>query len=339
MNNYFKYNLEESDKNRIIEFYNSFDNISINQFVGWEQINNPTKKICYFISFINNSVNSYAVIVENKKIAYVNYGPIAKKDKEIINAINKIVEYYRKKKFIKLIVKLGKPDNNTEIIQKHFNHQYKESNYPLNWSTLILKLKNTNIDDVFGKFSTNHKRSIKKAQKNKLTVSEISSLEQIKCFSEVYDNMYKSRKIVKSFNNTFNVFSNIYNLFKENNNGYFLGVFYNSKIIGGLILPKQGNTLYYQYGATDINYRKFPILHLAFYEAIKIAIAENFDYFDFGGYITNINEKNQIYNINKFKDGFRGEVLVYPKNMHFILSPFKNTFYEMLRSVYFTIFR
>ena len=91
MNNHFlfKYNLSNNEKHEIIEFYNSFNFISINQFPDWEQINNPNKSICYYINKNENKISSYCIIVESRKIAYINYGPIAKTTNEIINSIKK----------------------------------------------------------------------------------------------------------------------------------------------------------------------------------------------------------------------------------------------------------
>ena len=336
----FKYNLSIDEKNEIIEFYNSFSFISINQFPDWEKINNPNKKICYYLNRSSKQLSSYCIIVENKRIAYVNYGPVAKTNEEIINSIKKINEYYKKRKFFKVVVKLGIIDDfKINEITKPLKKQFSESNYPFNWSTLILNLKEKNIEEIFKTFSKNHKRSIKKAIKNNLKVKIITNLKDVKSLSLIYDKMYSKRKLVKSFNDTHKVFSDIYSFFKKNKNGYLLGVYNENKIIGGLILPIQNNTIYYQYGVASIEYRHFPILHIGFYEAIKLAIEKNIEYFDFGGYIPDIQESNQIYNINRFKDGFRGDILYYPKNMHFILSPVKYKIYNIIKKIYLRLFR
>jgi len=333
----FKYNLSDKEKEQIIKFYNSFEFISINQFTCWEEINNPEKNICYFIKKYGNKIISYSVILENKKIAYINYGPVSDNNDEIAFAIKEIRQYYKTKRFFKLVVKLGVLNDDVDLIQSKFN--YKQSNYPYNWSTLIIDVRQTTIDGIFKRFSKNHKRSIKKAIKNNLSVEQIADDKEVRQLSDIYDKMYDNRKIVKSFKNTYNVFSGINDLFKKNNNGVILGVFKGKKLVGGLILPIQGNTLYYQYGVADVENRNIPILHLGFFEAIKFAQQKQLHFFDFGGYIQTVDKNNQIYNINRFKEGFKGEVLYYPPNMHFVLSPVKYFIYEILRKLYFTIFR
>lgn len=333
----FTYKLSEDYKNRIINLYNKFDFISINQFPEWEQINNPNKKVCYYLKFDNDNLLCYSIIVESRKIATINYGPISNEYSNIITAIEDINKYFKEKKFIKVIYKLSGIDGDSKKINEFFKNKYKISNYPFNWSTLIIDLRNETIDGIYSSFSKNHKRSIKKAIKNKLKVKEISNENDIKILSEFYDEMYNHRHIRKSFLDTYTVFKNIYEFFEKHNNGFILGVYKEDELIGGLILPVQGKTLYYQYGVASVNDRHIPILHIAFFEAIKLAKAKELYFFDFGGYIENIKKTDQINNINRFKKGFGGELLIYNENMHFILSPVKHFIYTLIRKVYFFV--
>jgi len=335
----FTYELSNEYKKEIINFYNKFEFISINQFIEWEQINNQNKKICYYLKFDNDNLLCYSIILENKKIAYINYGPIADDYSNIIVAIKDINKYFKEKYFLKVVYKLSNVDETSKKINEFFENEYTTSNYPFNWSTLIIDLRNKTIDEIYNSFSKNHKRAIKKSQKNKLQVKEISNENDIEIMSKFYDEMYNHRHIKKSFLNTYTVFSNIYEYFKKYNNGFILGVYKEDKLIGGLILPLQGKSLYYQYGVASVNNRNIPILHIAFFEAIRLAKSKGLYFFDFGGYIKNIKKTDQINNINKFKKGFGGELLEYNENMHFILSPIKYFIYILIRKIYFYFFR
>jgi len=334
----FKYSLLESDKKKIINFYRSFDFISINQYPDWEEINNPEKRVCYYIKKKQGQIISYCVILESRKIAYVNYGPISKTAEEITESIDLIKEHYKGVGFLKLVVKLGDVDAVGTQVLNYFQGKYSVESNPYNWSTLRIEL-NEDIDTIFKKFRSNHKQSIKKAIKYNVSVRPISSLNEVRELSDIFDKMYSNRKLIKSFDSTCQVFSKVFTFFNEHKTGWMLGVYDGEKLIGGLILPIQGKTVYYQYGMTSIDFRHIPILHLGLYEAIKRSIVEGYDFFDFGGYMPDIEKTDQIYHINRFKKWFGGEILFYPKNMHFILSPLRYSVYSRLKELYTLIFR
>ena len=60
---------------------------------------------------------------------------------------------------------------------------------------------------------------------------------------------------------------------------------------------------------------KFTILHTAFFEAIKISKKNGLLIFDFGGY-SKKGEKQMI-GINRFKDGFKGDLIEYSEMLIF----------------------
>ena len=334
----FKYSLSETDKQELINFYKKFEFISINQYPKWEEINNPGKKVCYYINKKLGRVKSYCVILESHKIAYVNYGPIAETTEEIIESVNLIKEYYRGINFLKLVIKLGDVDSIGLQVLNHFKGEYLIEKKPYNWSTLRIEL-NEDIDTIFKKFRSNHKQSIKKAIKQNVDVRPIPNLDEVRELANIFDKMYSNRKLIKSFDSTYQVFSKIFSFFNEKNTGWVLGVYDGKKLIGGLILPIQGKTVYYQYGMTSVDFRHIPILHLGLYEAIKRAKEKGYAFFDFGGYMPDIEKTDQIYHINRFKKWFGGEILFYPKNMHFILSPLRYSVYSRLKELYTLIFR
>lgn len=81
------------------------------------------------------------------------------------------------------------------------------------------------------------------------------------------------------------------------------------------------DTAFYLAGYAHPNHRKLPINHLAFYNAIEYSQSKQIENFDLGGYALNtINE--QLININKFKNGFNGNIVNNPNTLYFVNSLF-----------------
>jgi lipid II:glycine glycyltransferase (peptidoglycan interpeptide bridge formation enzyme) len=91
-----------------------------------------------------------------------------------------------------------------------------------------------------------------------------------------------------------------------------MGAFKEDELLGGLIIIFQGDTAFYYKGYIDHDKRSMPINHLAFYTAMIYSRDKNMKWFDLGGYATGTMDK-QLLNINKFKDGFKGELVEFSK--------------------------
>lgn len=334
MKTIFTYSIHDDDKIQIINLFTLHKSIYINQYPGWQDIIFPNKKICCFLQKnVKNELTCYAFISEHLGIATINFGPIGLTSEYIIEGILEIEKYYKKNKFIVLTIQLGTPTNqDTERIQyltyskKKFSLTFSNKN----WSTLLIDLSK-DINSIKKDFSKGHKYDISRAD-DLIEVKILSTKTDIDFLAKIYDEMYLNRHIRKTFNKTTDVFNNIYNFFTQNKNGYFIGVFLKAeaKLIGGIILIKQGNTLLYQYGATNFAYRHLPILHKAIFEGIKIGQQTNCTYIDLGGYNYLVTSDDQIFNINKFKKGFGGVGVFYPAQMTFRLNKIVLYIYTIL---------
>lgn len=339
-NCFFKYSLNNQELDEVLVFLNGFKNYSVLQNPIWSRIIYKNKKVCYFIYRVDNKIVAYSLIVENFFTARIMFGPLCIENHIAFNAIEEIYLYYKKAKFARLEIQLGEPTNQkSDEIQNLVFQKYKFINKIgiHNWSSIEIDTT-PSIDQILNSFSQNHRRSIIKTQKNGYKAHVIKNLEQINKLSSIFDNMYSRRKIIKPFANTSEVFSEIYKFFQQKKSGFFIGVFSQNdeELVGGACFTCNSKTLMYQYGCTKAS-NKFPIMHLAFYEAIIIAKQMNLNSFDLCGINLHVKQSDQVYNINKFKLGFNGTIVYYPQKMIFVLNKFKNVFFQTVKFFYFII--
>ena len=180
-------------------------------------------------------------------------------------------------------------------------------------------------------YSQNLQRNIKKAKQQGLYVKEINDEKDILRLGVIFDNLYQWRKVKSQWIDSPGTFLK-WSLSPEIADKTIWFGIYNAAndLIGGMMLVKQGDSLFYQLGATDPEFRNLPILHLCFHEAILYAKEHNFLFFDFGGYDTDAKENDQTNNINLFKKQFGGEVVSNFPDIVVTLNPFINTVNNIL---------
>jgi len=316
----FSYSLDEKEK--LIAAVEGFEFFTANQHPVWSEIANPRARPCYFTGYRDGKIVSFAIILEKFKHARIFFGPVATTDDDLMESIAAIAGNYRKKGFGILTVQLGiTSGQRTEQLEyRLFNRiKFQQKFDAATWSSITLDL-NEEESKLFSNLSENHRRSVRKAEKAELTVREIDDLELMKQFAGIYDRMYETRRIKKPFDDTSKTFSNALSFVRDFKKGVVLGVFdAGNALIGGVLLLYEKNTVFYQYGATDPEKKNVPILHLAFWKAIQLAKQKGFRYFDFGGYNHFAAPGDQVSQINRFKDGFNGRCVFYPKLMYFNL--------------------
>lgn len=305
------YNLSRKEISKINTLYDSINHISIDQHIEWAEIT-VSKKKCYFTFFQERKLIGYCIVHEIMKYAYVSFGPISINKSKIPLMIESMFKYYKKLKFGQLVIQPGWLSSESSSILEEISKKtaFKLDNKN-NWCSINLNL-NQSKEEILSNFSSNHKRSIKKASKLGLSTKIINSANDIESLSDIYVSMCDNRKIISPFPNPKESFVSMSNFIKNSNKGFILGVFDNNNmLLGGIIIVYQGNTAFYYFGAASPYYKKFPILHTAFFEAIKISKENGLLIFDFGGY-SKKGEKQMI-GINRFKDGFKGDIIHYPE--------------------------
>jgi hypothetical protein len=320
----FTYNLEGSQKTEWTNFLKAQGQFSRYQHPEWVALKKAPGKACFFMFYQNSQLLGVSIVIENKLAANIDFGPVCISGGIYSQCIEHIVAYYKKKKVFALLrvvqpYKLSSRSEKIEyaIFQKNRFFQNINGN---NWASTGIDLSKK-TEDIEANFSKNHKRSIKKAVNSGTSIKNISTKEQVEEFSKVFSEMWSSRNLPNHFHSNEKLWA-ILKFFKENNQGTMMGIYdQNNVMIGGVIIFYEGNRLYYDSGASNPRYRKIPMMHRLIHEMIKFGKENGFAFFDFGGYDLVAAEKDQTKHINRFKDGFGGELLIYPKQMNFVLNP------------------
>ena len=294
---------------------------SFEQNLTW---NIQTRSISFhLIKFYRGDDNIGYCVVKNKLfLKEILFGPILADDNDLVEIINYFPKLYKFTNCIGLEIQLPYNSSLTDVTEFNTNKYIKEIDEF--WCTQLLDIEKP-INTIINNFSKNHRRSVKKAQKLNVSLRLIKKDKNIKAFVNLYKTMYRTKGLRSEFENPSKAIENMIKLISKNNIGLCLGVFKNEKLIGGVIMLYQGDSVFYRIGCTDEKFKKTPILHLAFLETIKIAKSMNLKYFDLGGFA--VNPDTQLSGINRFKTGFGGMTINYPKK---IIIKYNPMLYEIL---------
>lgn len=327
--------LTEAQCDALKDFYRILPIVHIEQFPGWNIISQENTPVRYCIASNANIIQGYTMVYEYKRIeARIIFGPLAKSIDTSIEIILEVIRYYKKKRFLSLQVLLGMEVGTDATLLQYILYTKKRFKWVIdksNKATLILNLNGKTEEQLLKHFSENHRRAIKKAEKYNLICRKISAIDEVMKFSEGYDKMFSRRGFKFSSEKSLKCFVSIFEWLKKGGRGFFMGVFENDQMIGGVLVLFRNYRAEYYRGFTLLDERKIPIGHLAFYEAMKWVKQEGITYFDFGGYNILVDEKDQVYQINKFKKGFHGEYFFYPPIMYFDLMPMGVTIVSFLK--------
>ena len=315
----FKSELTKEEKDNCIALFGSEGACSIEQHPDWDQIASKKRKPHYFLMKRENKLVAYSVIhFPQGKVAHVPFGPIFI-DREIaVEAIKRIIEHFKKERFFYLTIQLpGPSDHETEFIEYKINKDY-EVKYVFdkrNWSSSVIKLDD-DVEEIIKGFASNHRWSVRKAKKQGVSARVINTEAEIEKFNEIYLKMYKSRGYDFDAEENLNLYKRMLDFFKDEKNGFFYAGFHEDEMIGGFIVLLIGKRAVYHHAATDPDKRKIPMQHLAIGSVLELLKEKGITQFDLGGYNHMVGKEDQIYHINKFKDGFTKDYVFFPKLMH-----------------------
>lgn len=338
MEHLFQTKIDNELQDKIVLFLTQ-QSAAIEQYPGWYDISGNCHPVLYYIGMQNNSIVCYATIIEpESKIAIIEFGPVFSNRDDALCSLKEIARYY-KRKFIGLKIQLFTPiGTDSEFIYQNLALNQKIIHYVNkneNWSTLQVDLSVPG-EDIFKNFSKGHKSAIKKAQKQGLYVKEISDIESINQFIRIFVKMHESRSLHLD-SEIHSIIPKIFNFLNEKGIGCILAVYNaDNTMIGGIILIKQGKMVRYFKGAADPECRNFPVLHCALYEGILKAKQWGATIFDFWGYCLLADENDQRFNINVFKKGFGGELIIYPKTMYLLFNRF---YFFIYKKIYATKYK
>jgi lipid II:glycine glycyltransferase (peptidoglycan interpeptide bridge formation enzyme) len=178
---------------------------------------------------------------------------------------------------------------------------------------LNFHLNTTSIEDVKSRISKSRLRQIKKAQKQGVAWKVAESVEEVKAFYDILNELYLTRIKKPLFAIEFFI-----NFFKSNVGKYLL-VIYNQKVIGGIMCPvfsSKGIYEYYVCGKDSDYKEQYPSI-MATWAAIEYANQNNIPLFDFMG----AGKPDEEYGVRDFKARFGGEQVEHGRFIK-VLNPF-----------------
>jgi lipid II:glycine glycyltransferase (peptidoglycan interpeptide bridge formation enzyme) len=317
--------LTPSDLTRVLELYGLQQEVSFLQHPEWDKIVSINGKVLYFTFESEGKLLAYAVIrFPNPRIATIAFGPVAVSKEAALAALQKIVESVRSTtKAWYLSVQLPwQTGEDTEFLELKLNQEFNIKTFSdkRNWSSSAIDTSLPN-EELLKAFSKNHRRSLKKADKLGLEARICETEEEIRAFNDIYVRMYKVRGQNIDGQSNLEEYLRLNNFFQKTGNGFFFGVFQEGTMIGGMIIIRQGDYGFYHHSASDPDHRKIPVLHTGVFSILDALREKGIRYFDFGGYNHMVDETDQVYNINRFKDGFTKDYLYYPQLMYFEFVP------------------
>ncbi|MDW3194032.1 MAG: GNAT family N-acetyltransferase [Cytophagales bacterium] len=148
-------------------------------------------------------------------------------------------------------------------------------------------------DDIKERWSTSHKRSLKKAIKSNVNIELATTEQQWDEYFEIYLKSLErwSDKATIAYRR------NLFSLLKSQENLSLWVAIIDKKIVGGAIMLYSKRNVIYWHGASDQEYYDKRPIHLLFYQMIADAKHRNLSYFDF-------NPSGGIEGVERFKSGF-----------------------------------
>ena len=330
----FKYELDTSEIENIQKFCNSVDMCSAEQWIGWPEYFHNKSKICYFYLSDEIGIKSFCQINESFGSAHIFNGPVCSEPDKIIDSINEIICYYKKKYFYYLAIQMYiKSGYDTDYIEYKLNkkHDIKYFFNNANTKSSIEIDLSKNIDEIWRSFSKGHRNSINKSRKLGVTIKVVTSKEELNSFLDICTKLCKSRNLRENWFEKENI-DTIHKYLINNNKGQILiAKDSNGDIIAGDMLLYQGNTVRMYRGAMDPDRRELPVSHLSTFESIIRAKNDHFKYLDLWGYNHFANENDQAFSINHFKKGFGGDFTFFAKKMNISLIPYGYYIYRSLK--------
>ena len=337
----FNYNIDQECKSNFTEFYNSLNWVAIEQHPLWWKSIEPSKKICWFTAQKDGLIFCSAIIEERGekfiRHASIQFGPLFRSNDALLLSLEQICLYYSRLGFVFLTVQLSlETGADADYIEYNINKTRKPVRYfdRENWSSVIIDLS-LDLDVLLRNMSKGHKSDIKKAQKSGLRVSCDFTGDHFDAFISIYRKMHQFRGLKEHKDGSAVYLKGILDFFEKHKAGRFFLVYDDEQnVIGGIAIVYQNKTVRYFKGAADPDSRNLPVLHLAITEGIKSSKAEGYAYFDLWGYNHFVTEDDQVFFINRFKKGFGGSYIFYPKKMYFIFKPIQYKLYRMTKAVY-----
>lgn len=309
-----KTSLNTEERKEVWDFLKEFRYVPYHQFPEYPSIEGL--KATAFIARKDKQVIGWVQVIEKgSMLAAIEFGPLAINESSVSALLIHVVQHYRKKFFfiLRWMPYWYTPSSFEQICaQAGAKVSFINAANLRRWSSRRISLSDSG-EIILKKFSENHRRNIKKAMGLQLKCEIIKDNTTIKMFADGYVNMYQHRNLKINNSDVMHLFTKLHEYFQETGKGFFIGAFKEDVLLGGIVMIYQGDTALYYKGYINHEQRQMPINHVVFYNAILFCKEDKMQWFDLGGYAADT-KNDQLININKFKDGFRGEPVNFPES-------------------------
>ena len=317
--------LPELREAEIMSLRSKCEEPSFLQLPAWDRIVTINGEKLYFTYRDREELRAFAIVrLPNPRIAKIDFGPVGVTKEDTLRALQKLLVAVREStRAWYLQVQLPWQEPLAEVSEETkaaVSLGARTFDDKRNWASSFIDTKGTD-EELKKNFSKNHKRSINKATKLGLETRELTSDEDVGVFNDIFVRMYAARGETIDPDQNRKEYIGLRDYFARTGEGFFFGVFEAEELIGGMIIVRQGDYGFYHHSASDPEKRKIPVLHLGVFKVLEELRQRGIRYFDFGGYNPMADESDQVYNINRFKDGFTKNYLRYPKIMYFEFVP------------------
>jgi hypothetical protein len=324
--------LNKQEIDEILDFFTRLNIFSHFNHPYWADIVEPYKKPIFIRFYEEGVLSGVATAYCKLSFCIMHFGPVVEDPINLSKYIEQIASYLKETGNGLLVVQ-QEPETNdsTKLIlsqQSWFSKRIFFDETGLN--TLTIELVNRTPEDIFRAFSKGHKSAIKKAVKEGIEVRLINVKSELKRLSEIYDDMHHRKGLILPLPDSAVTFNKIFDL----KLGHFVGVFMKGELLGGISFIPEGSSLLYKFGATDVKYHNFPVLHVAIYEMIKYAMEHKYQKVDMGGYTSDAKQGSYSFGVNLFKKGFGGEVVDASHSFSIRLNLVKTLFMRTVLIIY-----
>lgn len=327
---FMKINLFEETKEVWDRFIIENDGSFLQSFEWGEVQESLSKKVWRFEVREKDQVLSQVQIIKEtfsfgKSLFYIPFGPCFKRSvflktkKEILQLILKELKKRASEEkgiFLKIepLIALPKELGGVPSL-KRFQPQ----------KTLILNLKKTE-QEIFQGFHQKTRYNIRLAEKKGIEIIKTYNLQSEA--KNYLDDFYKLIQKTASRDKFTPYPKNYYQKIFEKTGAYLFLAKYKKKVIAANLVIFFGKQAIYLHGASNYKYRKLMAPHLLQWVQIKEAKNKGCESYDFWGI-----DEEKWPGLTRFKKGFGGEEIEYPRGEDFVFSNFWYNFYRVVRKL------
>jgi lipid II:glycine glycyltransferase (peptidoglycan interpeptide bridge formation enzyme) len=231
-------------------------------------------------------------------ILYIPRGPLCT-PKELPLVLEKIKEIAKKEKafFVRVSPPLLEPA--PAVLNQHgFFYSKKQ----LQTKATVLVNLNRTEEELLASFHEKTRYNIRLAGKKGVTVTTVTSEDQLKQLYGVLEQMAARQ----SYNlQAYEYYKYIWQNLSSISSIYI--ALHDNKVIGGVVVFYSPQTAYYMYGGFDYEYRNLMGNYLVHWEIMRQAKAKGITHYDLQGIPLIKDENHPMYGFYRFKKGFNGQ--------------------------------